>query len=204
MADGTERARIGLDAMAQPKRGGESLTLDGGRLGSLHFEWSQDRYAHAWKFADGATSLNSMESDNSLVWPSSPPLQQIHQQSFADGRQVVFGVGMAGRGHWSASFTLVPDLECWIVELACRSAVQPESLHSTYKLCGDWQQIHPHGFSSPMASQSPSPRIELEAIVPSSQAQLSEQVIRIQPVHIEKASTTQWAFRLRIHQPHSG
>ena len=109
--------------MTSTGRGGESLSLDGGMLGRLEFNWQGDRYQHRWLFEDEVL-ITSLESDGTIVWPESPPLQQIHHQSFGDGREVLFGVGMSGRGHWSASFTLVPELRCWIVELACRIAAK--------------------------------------------------------------------------------
>lgn len=181
--------------MAPSQRGGEPLLLSGGALGDLAFEWSGDRYRHRWQFAPSEPLISSVESSSAAVWPASPPLQQIHQQSFGDGRQVIFGVGMAGRGHWSASLTLVPDLKCWIVELACRSPVDPESLASTYELAGEWEQISGQAF----ATRHGTKQLQLEAISPSSSVVVSENQISIRPAHIgHGAATRQWAFRLRV------
>ena len=144
-----------------------NLTLNGGALGSLTFSWLADRYQHAWHFsAVGATSLTlleSIESNASAMWPVSPPLQQIHQQAFDDGREVIFGVGMSGRGHWSASFTLVPEMRSWIVELACRSPLIPESLSSTYALLGQWQSVAKHAREQQVGVRV----VRLEPIAPS-------------------------------------
>ena len=181
--------------MTHPQRGGEPLTLSGGPLGDLAFEWSHDRYTHRWQFGDSQAVVSSVESDASTVWPHSPPLQQIHQQSFADGRRVVFGVGMAGRGHWSASFTLVPDLKCWIVELACRAPLAPERLLSTYQLAGSWQELA----SDTYASQLGATQLQMEAIAPASCAMVGDGQVAIQPQVVgQGAATTQWAFRLRV------
>lgn len=189
--------------MATPQRGGEPLVLNGGSLGQLHFEWSQDRYVHRWKFSDQEPCIGSVESGNQDVWPISPPLQQIHQQEFADGRQVIFGVGMAGRGHWSASFTLVPDLKCWIVELACRSPAEPERLQSAYQLAGAWSLSDSGAIACEFAPpDQAATRLELEAIAPSSVASLEGDLLTIRPMAIERASaTTQWAMRLRVKTP---
>jgi hypothetical protein len=188
--------------MANPQRGGEPLSLNGGPLGDLHFFWSQDRYAHRWQFGsekeEALHAIESVESDSQAVWPTSPPLQQIHYQEFADGRQVVFGVGMAGRGHWSASFTLVPDLRCWIVELACRSAVEPGELRSTYRLGDRWSEQGEASAAIAACYTADALQLQLEAIPPASTARFTDQVLNIRPIQIEKAATNQWAFRLRV------
>jgi hypothetical protein len=183
--------------MSKPQRGGEPLELSGGALGTLAFQWSGDRYEHQWHFPDQLESvaLRSIESGGDLAWPVSPPLQQIHHQKFVDGRQVVFGVGMAGRGHWSASFTLVPELSCWIVELACRASVAPEILMSSYRLSGCWTPAGDSGFRCDRGS----PSLSLEPIQPSSSAELNNDILRITPqIAVQSAATHQWAFRLRI------
>ncbi|MEM8733056.1 MAG: hypothetical protein AAGG44_02465, partial [Planctomycetota bacterium] len=118
--------------MSATQKEQEPIVLDGAEFGTLEFNWSGDRYEHRWTFPNSECQFRSIESTSDESWPLSPPLQQIHSQSFADGREVIFGVGMAGRGHWSASFTLVPELRCWIVELACRCAADTPSLSSSY------------------------------------------------------------------------
>ncbi len=182
--------------MSKPQRGGEPLELLGGPLGDLAFHWSGDRYVHEWHFREAVTplALMSVESGHDVAWPVSPPLQQIHRQSFADGREVVFGVGMAGRGHWSASFTLVPDLKCWIVELACRASVAPETLMSTYRLAGEWYAASDHEFRC----ESGKLPLLIESIAVSSAAELAGDHLRIRPSQLAtSAATQQWAFRLR-------
>lgn len=188
--------------MSKPQRGGEPLVLAGGELGDLAFDWAGDRYQHTWKFpaanggqADAQLGLQSVESSSDVAWPVSPPLQQIHRQSFADGREVVFGVGMAGRGHWSASFTLVPDLRCWIVELACRASVAPEALLSSYRLRGAWASDE-HGIVRCLQTDRP---LRMEAAGPSSTATLSGDVLSISPSQITSVTATQqWAFKLSV------
>ncbi len=183
--------------MSKPQRGGEPLLLTGGALGELAFDWAGDRYHHAWHFASshGKVSVMSVESGSEVAWPVSPPLQQIHRQSFADGREVVFGVGMAGRGHWSASFTLVPDLRCWIVELACRASVAPEALLSSYRLQGTWRNDGPSGVRCDQATQP----LQLEAAGPSTTTLLSDNLLTFSPQQLTTtAATQQWAFKLMV------
>ncbi len=188
--------------MTKPQRGGEPLVLAGGELGDLAFDWVGDRYQHTWRFptagveqADLQVGLQSIESDSDVTWPVSPPLQQIHRQSFADGREVVFGVGMAGRGHWSASFTLVPDLRCWIVELACRASIAPEALLSNYSLRGKWSGDE-QGVAHCLQAERP---LRVEAAGAASIAELDADRLSIRPAQITTATATQqWAFKLSI------
>lgn len=180
-----------------PQRSAEPLTLNGGKLGDLVFEWVDDRYRHAWRLGD-MELLSSAEGHSGCTWPSSPPLQQIHLQSFGDGREVVFGVGMSGRGHWSASFTLVPDLRCWIVELACRSSTKPENLASTYRLTEGWTAASGSSWELPIGDVV----ARMEPIQPTTTATRESDLLTLQPAMIVDAtpSTTQWAFRLRISE----
>ncbi len=180
-----------------PHRTAEPLILSGGKLGELAFEWIEDRYRHHWRLGD-VELLSSTEGHSGCAWPESPPLQQIHLQSFGDGREVVFGVGMSGRGHWSASFTLVPDLKCWIVELACRSSTKPESLASSYRLGNGWTSASGGSWELPVGEVV----ARMEPIPPTTIATRAGDVLSMQPALIVDMtpSTTQWAFRLRISQ----
>ena len=176
-------------------RGGDPVSLHGGDLGELRFQWSTDRYSHSWCFGSQVV-LESCESDSAELWPASPPLQQIHQQSFGDGREVLFGLGMAGRGHWSASFTLIEDLRCWIVELACRSPAAPESLSSCYRTNSLWQR-ESSGLLTCLLDGGT--QLSLEAIQPSAIAEMHDDRIAIRPTRTDaNVSTSQWTFRLRV------
>lgn len=177
------------------KQGGEPLQIDGGDLGQLSFKWANDRYCHHWIAASGEVLMESSETND--PWPASPPMQQIHQQSFPDGREVIFGVGMSGRGHWSASFTLVPDLKCWIVELACRSPIAPESLNSTYNLLPAWAVAEDQASAQCQLADA---TYSCEPISPASIAfDATSNSLQIAPSVIpEQATTVQWAFRLRL------
>jgi hypothetical protein len=138
--------------------------------------------------------LLSIESMADAIWPVSPPLQQVHVQSFDDGREVIFGVGMSGRGHWSASFTMVPELSCWIIEFACRSPLVPERLGSAYQLgpgwvesAGQWQWL------------GQSQVLTLEAIAPSIFRPADEHHLVLAPATVPTSApaTIQWAYRLK-------
>ena len=81
--------------------------------------------------------LESVEGTAADPWPPSPPLQQIHEQTLAAG-PVVWGLGAAGNGHWSASFSWQKTDESLssrlCVELALRSSDSINNAGSTYHL----------------------------------------------------------------------
>lgn len=176
----------------------ESMRLDAGRLGRVEFHWTGDRYQHRWHFPgnhDAATHLVSVESTAEAIWPVSPPLQQVHLQSFDDGREVIFGVGMSGRGHWSASFTMVPELKSWIVEFACRSPLLPERLGCVYQRGMEWKP-NEHCWQCATGGA----QFTLEAISPSTLTTLGRDQLLLAPGALPTTtpSTTQWAYRLRM------
>lgn len=198
--------------MTATHTGMEDAELDGGVFGRLIFQWHGDRYTHSWLCCEtGEKLLESVESDHAVHWPASPPMQQVYRQSFDDGREVMFGIGMSGRGHWSASFTLVPDLRSWIVELACCSPTTPLDLASTYRLLGGWQLQQPDQDNSPLVCESSSAKVRIEPLnlltqfhvdsqqlVPARRGAIAPE-LKITPSSIaEGAATTQWGFRLRI------
>lgn len=177
----------------------ESMQLDAGRLGRVEFHWAGDRYRHQWRFPineEPVTVLSSVESTADAIWPVSPPLQQVHLQSFDDGREVIFGVGMSGRGHWSASFTMVPELNGWIVEFACRSPLLPERLGCLYETGDGWEH-QPEGAWNFRLRET---RLGFEAIAPSTLAADGATGLILAPGALPTTapSTTQWAYRLKV------
>jgi hypothetical protein len=101
-----------------------------------------DRYQHVISLDDYGGSagqrmievLRSAEGDAGDAWPSSPPLQSLSIETLNDGRRVALLVGMAGRGHWSASVETDEARTALMFDVACRSAVRPEQLLSCYAL----------------------------------------------------------------------
>lgn len=198
--------------MTATHTGMEDAELDGGVYGRMIFQWHGDRYTHSWLCCEtGEKLLESVESDHAVHWPSSPPLQQVYRQAFDDGREVMFGIGMSGRGHWSASFSLVPDLKSWIVELACCSPATPHSLSSSYRLLGKWRSAENANGIHYLVCVSGGAELRLEPL--SSQTRLivdpqslvterrisTTPELRIEPESLsEGAATTQWGYRLRV------
>lgn len=89
------------------------------------FERRNDRWSHRFIVANGQSEsgqselvfLRSVEGDADQPWPPSPPLQEASHQDL-DTCQAVLAVGMAGKSHWSASFSYDQD-QSFLADLAC-------------------------------------------------------------------------------------
>jgi hypothetical protein len=100
------------------------------------FFWRVDRYAHRIERLENGvaiTLLESIEGSELDRWPPSPPLQQLHVESLADGRDVALLVGMAGESHWSLSAEREPGAEALVFDVACRVKNQNPQLGSAYR-----------------------------------------------------------------------
>lgn len=125
----------------------------------LEFIREDDRWQHAWSCRIGdrcVRLMTSVEGSSEQTFPSSPPIQEIHDHptKLVDGSDggAILGVGMAGKGHWSVSHSIEqtkkPDdqnTESTLVirsDLAClmKSLDQEASpwLGSTYRVSADW------------------------------------------------------------------
>ena len=115
----------------------------------IEFQKRGDRFQHAVFVRatgpDGGTSLlealRSAEGDAGDAWPPSPPLQSLSIENLAGGRRAALLVGMAGRGHWSASIEADDANAALVFDIACRSAVRPEKLLSCYAVGPGFPQV---------------------------------------------------------------
>ena len=74
----------------------------------LVFEQRNDRWAQQWfLITDQGRNvfLTSAEGTPDQNWPPSPPLQEVSRHELATG-DAVLCVGMAGKSHWSASYSV--------------------------------------------------------------------------------------------------
>jgi len=113
-----------------------SIGSDGSML-QVDFYLNTDRFEHAIKRlgADGLcqASWTSVLQSDSPDWPASPPIQELSLESIA-GRDVLLGVGRAGKSHWSISIeTANLDSEPTLIfDIACRCTAPPTWLGSNY------------------------------------------------------------------------
>jgi hypothetical protein len=125
-----------------------------GLLGTLRVRFFQngDRYTHAIDLVsvdETRTLLESVEGDDTDVWPPSPPMQHLNVSWIAsdtEQRHVAMLVGGAGSSHWSMCVA-VSDSEgqptekqygMWgeqlLFEVACRTQKPPVWLGNTYRI----------------------------------------------------------------------
>lgn len=103
-------------------------------------EQAGDRVSHFVEIvaADGGvhTKLQSVEGTSAEAFPPSPPLQSCSLEEIRPGQRAAFLVGMAGKGHWSASIEAIPGKGTLVFDFACRIPSAPAWLGSTYRLKG--------------------------------------------------------------------
>jgi hypothetical protein len=107
----------------------------------IDFHWRCDRFHQTISLvgqkADVMPLLASVEGDAGASWPPSPPLQSLSIESLPDGRRAALLVGMAGRGHWSASIEALPHETALLFDIACRMREPAAALASTYRMAAE-------------------------------------------------------------------
>lgn len=109
------------------------VRLEAGLL-AIEFRKAADRYVHQVFAGHGGEErllLESLEGGSDDPWPPSPPLQELHAERQADGRQVVMLIGRAGRSHWSLSVEPVDNR--LVFDVACRLSREADWLGSSYR-----------------------------------------------------------------------
>ena len=106
----------------------------------LRFDWQEDRWAHHLIVPSELLEteiMSSVEGTPDQTWPPSAPLQDVSRHALEQG-EAILCVGMAGKSHWSASFSAQAHGQtCQIkADLAClQKAIAPNAqLGSTYLL----------------------------------------------------------------------
>jgi hypothetical protein len=113
---------------------GSTLQIDFRRIGdrfvqSIRRIGSDGSYLAAW---DG------VQKPEAELWPASPPIQELSLETI-DGRDVLLGVGRAGKCHWSVSVETVEidSAAAFRFDIACRCPEPPQWLGSTYQASPD-------------------------------------------------------------------
>jgi hypothetical protein len=94
-----------------------------------------------WQITCGSQSapelklLHSVPSAKETVWPPFPPFQELAQENHAD-TEVLLGVGMAGKSHWSVSVDRrqEPHQPTVVFDFACRIFGSPTYLGACWIL----------------------------------------------------------------------
>jgi len=76
-------------------------------------------------------------------WPDAPPIQQLSLESI-NGCPALLGVGQAGKSHWSISVepALSQSEPALRFDVACRTAIKPVWLGSTYQTTSLRNETH--------------------------------------------------------------
>jgi hypothetical protein len=169
------------------------------------FEHQTDRWSHRLVVASEETEttiLRSREGDAEQPWPPSPPLQDASHHSLATG-EAVLAVGMAGKSHWSASFSV--DNGMFLADLACLFKIQPtqdtDSIGSQYEIGPDVTVTHSaDGGTSLLVGKC---RLDIWPVSESDWSTRSEydnQKLILYPFELSKlpGQPTRWGYRFNL------
>jgi hypothetical protein len=144
--------------------------------------------------------LRSVEGNSSEATPPSPPIQQSVLDTVGNDQQVILGVGLSGKSHWSSSMHWDQRESQFVVDVACRCNEAVTWLGSTFDLQagvdatveGDTIQLTLDGN-------------RIATIVPmfNCSAQLESGRITLRPIVVDHAklpATVRWQFAIR-HKP---
>ncbi len=163
-----------------------------------------DRLAHEITLGSGAarkTLLASIEGDDSMPWPPSPPIQEINRDTIS-GRATHFGVGRAGTSHWSVSVqgdfgtaASPSDPAGLVFQWACRVKHRPQHLGIRYRVVEPRSDLPPDWLARIDAADGewavrfrPGERTVWRA---------ADDVLAVEPVDFDMENATiQWEYRI--------
>lgn len=110
---------------------GRTLNVDFMRVGD-RFEQTVTRVDRSGNPVAAWRDVHDGDSDD---WPASPPIQELSLQAIG-GKNVLLGVGRAGKSHWSVSIetTEVDSASAIRFDFACRCPEPPNWLGTTYEI----------------------------------------------------------------------
>lgn len=110
---------------------GSTLQVDFTRVGD-RFEQTVTRIDRSGNTVAVWRDVHSSDSED---WPASPPIQELSLEAIG-GKNVLLGVGRAGKSHWSVSIeaTEVDSAPAIHFDFACRCPEPPNWLGTTYQI----------------------------------------------------------------------
>jgi hypothetical protein len=186
------------ELIAESSAGADALRLD--------FVWRGDRFAHVLSLvgAGGVAIplLESVEGTPLDAAPSSPPLQSVSIETLPGGRRAALLVGMAGRGHWSASIEAVPGEAALVFDIACRSAGGDPMLASTYRLASDHSTLFAAADQSWIEARLPDGTslvvTATDSAVPSELGLANPTTLSVVPQNGRGKTTIRWKYRVEL------
>ncbi len=112
------------------------ISLSAGTLTVRYTKW-QDRLCHTIGIVYEdvfVPFLESVEGNADEPWPTSPPMQQMVEESFSpSANPVLLGVGLSGNGHWSTAIEtqLAHGLK---FDIACKNSKGATRFGSEYRV----------------------------------------------------------------------
>ena len=169
----------------------------------LQFEKTGDRWSHRWQLVDAngqATDvLTSVEGGAEDIFPASATMQEVSLHELPTGAAIL-GVGMAGKGHWSASYSVEtheeqPSIKCDLACLLKQLQTDGQWLGSTY-LIGDGVAVEHQGSTVRFSVEGHS--FTLVADDAYALIEIAEQQIQIVPSKLSDSKTvaTRWLFSI--------
>jgi hypothetical protein len=179
----------------------ESTERDGWRL-RVDFQWHVDRLAHQIAAVDVAGQaiplLHSVEGSADDCFPASPPLQTLSIETLPDGRRAALLVGMAGRGHWSASVETVYQESALLFDIACKVDASDAVVGSRYRLAPGVALVD--GPAQGIEARGGDRRFVLESCAEHCEARREAGHIRVFPTEFRRGAGTsaRWKYRVRL------
>ena len=110
---------------------GSALQVSFTRVGD-RFEQTVTRLDHLGNTIAVWRDVHDSGSDD---WPASPPIQELSLEEIG-GKNVLLGVGRAGKSHWSVSIETTESGSAPAIhfDFACRCPAPPQWLGTTYNI----------------------------------------------------------------------
>ena len=191
-------------------RNEQFVALDStGALLRVEFVQQGDRYGHRLVAVDAngleLLVLESVEGGATDVWPPSPPLQSLSVETLAEGRRAALLVGMAGRGHWSASIEAMPGAAAFAFDVACRTTGGEPALASIYRLAAtSAAKLFIAADESGIEVQCKQRKVVIspvgEVAAPCAMKLLGDESFAIAPLP-RTGTTVRWKYRIELLDP---
>jgi hypothetical protein len=171
------------------------LIVEAQRIGD-RFDW---RILCEPLSASAVPLLQSVPSAKEMAWPRFPPLQELAQESHSD-TEVLLGVGMAGKSHWSVSVDRrqEPHQPAMVFDFACRLSESPTFLGACWMLGDGLKSTPPASLDLPW--QLRQNEITIATLTPNSHTSLRLDGNQVQvipePGKGVLQGTIRWGFRI--------
>ncbi len=176
---------------------------DGSTL-QVEFRRVGDRFAQSVRrlSSDGACSASwtGVQRSEPEAWPASPPIQELSLELIG-GRDVLLGVGRAGKCHWSLSVetTQIDAVAALRFDIACRCPEQPQWLGSTYRIDTPRTGQRDEAFQAGEAADSAlSMRCEDDTVL----IDCGPETVRIEPIArpLKWPGTVRWRYSILLQR----